>query len=299
MPDEVYFLNEQDRKYLKQALRKVDRLIEGTRRTSGDGTDSVDSASPEVYIARPVMENQIIAPMKGMKPSETECHVFRLDRENSEDPWELRPVLLPDEENKTLKVYNASPTSLLYGFHLIKRTKYGRWMFENLPAEIVKFELLSNLDLCGEASAVVVLDDLNTGDIDCTYGAEFTVVDTIGIANTHGEGNDKYSQRGAMGFARALDNLSEEELEDAEDQQPIPRFEAISIGLGGCCDDSESDSESDSDSDSDSDTCIRIPGVDFEMLETVEINSMDQVLIVRDGCLKLGRVGPCRTDDSE
>jgi len=89
---------------------------------------------------------------------------------------------------------------------------------------------------------------------------------------------------------------NEQSDEDSQSQSGEEESSESESGESRSDDSQSDDSQSDNDSDMD---CFTIPGVDFDEMEQVAVETGDFVLIVRDGCLKLGRVAPCRKDDSE
>lgn len=130
MPDDVFYLTKDERDYLEETLKKVNRFLQPTRgRPQEDFSD--EGPSPEVYLVKPEMEDTAVEPADGDKPSSTMCVVYKMNRETAEDDWEMIKVQLPDGSDKIIEVLNPWDVTLPFGLLTAKRTKYGRWIFES------------------------------------------------------------------------------------------------------------------------------------------------------------------------
>lgn len=119
----TFYLSETDKELLQRVLDK--------ERTSPPPALSREPVfepqmSPEVYVVKPIGTAEVPG-RTGTSPGEADAAVFKFEQSGSGD-WSLTPVTYPDNEPKTVRVFNINTAALPNTYLETKRDKYGRWI---------------------------------------------------------------------------------------------------------------------------------------------------------------------------
>lgn len=125
----AFYLGDDDRALVAEFLHSV-----AVRRKNTVAPKVIQAltASPEIYVARPLQRKPIpartITPSGDEKPGRAECGIYRLKFNKTVNDWIIEEVMLPNGRQKILTVYNTDDKPLEWDFYDLRRDKFGRWL---------------------------------------------------------------------------------------------------------------------------------------------------------------------------